>query len=224
MHQIETGQQIGQTVYEMVREAICDGLMSPDSRVIQNDVAKRLGVSRQPVHQALQQLHKEGFLVESGRRGLVVARIDSDFARQLYEFRAALDSAAAVAAAENASRADRNRGERIIRAGRAAIADGDLGAMATADFAFHDFIYDLSGNKLIQAAARMNWHHVRRSIMLLADKPTRLGPFWDEHDQILHAVVSRDPVSAGRLAQGHAISSGNILVLLRDPSLSPASA
>ena len=152
----------------------------------------------------------------------MVARIDSDFARQLYEFRATLDSAAAVAA-QSATEQIGRRGERIIRAGRSAIADGDLGAMATADFAFHDFIYHLSGNKLIQAAARMNWHHVRRSIMLLADKPTRLGPFWDEHDQILHAVVSRDPVSAGRLAQGHAISSGKILVLLHDPSIGPAS-
>jgi DNA-binding GntR family transcriptional regulator len=214
MRQIETGPQVGQAVYERIREAICEGLMPPDSRVIQNDLAERLGVSRQPVHQALQQLHKEGFLTESGRRGLVVAPIDSDFARQLYEFRGALDSAAAVAAARNASRADRKRGEQIIHAGRSAIASGDLGAMATADFAFHEFIYQLSGNKLIEAAARMNWHHVRRSIMLLADKPTRLGPFWDEHNEILGAIVSRDPVAAGQLAQGHAISSGKVLVLL----------
>ncbi len=222
MNRIEPGQQIGQAVYETIREAICEGVMAPDSRVIQNDLAERLGVSRQPVHQALQQLHKDGFLTESGRRGLVVAPIDRDFARQLYEFRAALDSAAAAAAAHNASRADRKRGERIIHTGRTAIADGDLGAMATADFAFHEFIYQLSGNKLIETAARMNWHHVRRSIMLLADKPTRLGPFWDEHDEILHAVVTGDPVTAGQLAGGHAISSGKVLVLLRDAQVETA--
>ena len=63
----------------------------------------------------------------------------------------------------------------------------------------------------------MNWHHVRRSIMLLAVKPTRLGPFWDEHNEILCAIVSRDPVAAGQLAQGHAISSGKVLVLLESP-------
>lgn len=216
MQQITPGTQIGQAVYETIREAICDGLMPPDTRVIQDDLAQRLGVSRQPVHLALQQLRREGFLTETGRRGLVVAPIDTDFARELYEFRAALDRAAAIAAAKNATRADRARGEQIIRTGRAAVADGDLGAMATADYAFHQFIYQLSGNRLIEQTARMNWHHVRRSIMLLADRPTKLGPFWDEHDEILRAVVSGDAAAAGQLAQGHAIDSGKVLVRLRD--------
>jgi DNA-binding GntR family transcriptional regulator len=214
MQQIATGSPVSQIVYETIREAICDGVMPPDTRVVEDEVARRLGVSRQPVHQALRQLRRESFLIESGKRGLVVAPIDTEFARQLYELRAALDSAAAIAAARHAAPSDRARGERIIRAGRGAVADGDLAAMATADFAFHDFIYQLSGNKLIEATAHMNWHHVRRSIMLLADRPTKLGPFWDEHDQILQAIVSRDPVAAGELARGHAIASCNVLVRL----------
>jgi DNA-binding GntR family transcriptional regulator len=220
MQQIVAGSPVSQIVYETIREAICDGVMPPDTRVVEDEVARRLGVSRQPVHQALRQLRREGFLIESGKRGLVVAPIDTEFARQLYELRAALDSAAAIAAARNVLPADRARGERIIRAGRGAVADGDLAAMATADFAFHDFVYQLSGNKLIEATAHMNWHHIRRSIMLLADRPTKLGPFWDEHDQILQAIVNRDPVAAGELARGHAIASCNVLVRL-DPAPAP---
>jgi DNA-binding GntR family transcriptional regulator len=215
MRQIVSASPVAQVVYETIREAICDGVIPPDTRVVEDEVARRLGVSRQPVHQALRQLRQESFLIESGRRGLVVAPIDTEFARQLYELRAALDSAAAIAAARQASCRDRTRGEQIIRAGRAAVADGDLAAMATADFAFHDFIYQLSGNKLIEATARMNWHHVRRSIMLLADRPTTLGPFWDEHDQILHAIIERDPSAAGELARSHAIASGRVLVRLQ---------
>ncbi|RAI58513.1 hypothetical protein DOO78_14160 [Roseicella frigidaeris] len=125
--------------------------------------------------------------------------------------RAALDAAAAVAAARKAGPEDRLRGERIIREGRAAVADGDLAAMASADFAFHDFVYSLAGNRLIAQTARMNWHHVRRSIMLLAGEPTKLGPFWDEHDQILQAVVGRDATAAAQLAQHHALASSRIL-------------
>ncbi len=83
--------------------------------------------------------------------------------------------------------------------------------MVTADFSFHDFIYQLAGNSLISAAAYMNWHHVRRSILLLAKAPIRLGPFWDEHDSILQAVIARDPAGAGQLAQSHAIGSGEVL-------------
>jgi DNA-binding GntR family transcriptional regulator len=211
MRQITPGPQIGETVYEAIRDAICDGILQPDERVVQDELAQRLGVSRQPVHQAMQQLRKEGFLVEAGKRGLVVAPLDLDFARQVYELRAALDGPAAVAAAQHAEAADRARGEQIIRAGRAAVADGDLAAMASADFAFHDFIYHLAGNTLIASTARNNWHHVRRSIMLLAKKPTRLGPFWDEHEAILGAVVSGDSLSAGQLAQRHALSSAKAI-------------
>lgn len=211
MRQITPTPQIGDTVYEAIRDAICDGALPPDERVVQDELAQRLGVSRQPVHQALQQLRKEGFLTETGRRGLIVAPLDPDFARQIYELRAALDGPAAIAAARNAGPEDRIAGERIIRLGRGAVADGDLAAMASADFAFHDFIYGLCGNTLIALTARNNWHHVRRSIMLLAKVPTKLGPFWDEHEAILGAVVSGDSEAAGQLAQQHAMASAKVV-------------
>jgi DNA-binding GntR family transcriptional regulator len=97
------------------------------------------------------------------------------------------------------------------RAGRAAVADGDLRAMATADFNSHDLVYQLAGNRLILAAAHMNWRHVRRSILLLAKRPIRLGPFWDERDAILQAVIASDPVAAAQLAHEHALGSGQVV-------------
>lgn len=211
MRPILPGPQIGEAVYDALRDAICDGILQPDKRLVQDELAQRLGVSRQPVHQALQQLRKEGFLTETGRRGLVVAPLDLDVARQVYELRAALDSASAAAAARRASTLDRAEGERIIRAGRAAVADGDLAAMVSADFAFHNYIYGLADNELIAATARLNWHHVRRSIMLLATRITKLGPFWDEHEAILGAVVSGDGKAAARLAQEHAFLSAQTI-------------
>jgi DNA-binding GntR family transcriptional regulator len=47
--------------------------------------------------------------------------------------------------------------------------------------------------------------------MLLAKKPTKLGPFWDEHAAILSAVVSGDKAAAGQLAQSHALSSAKVI-------------
>lgn len=211
MQPIQPGPQIGETVYETIRNAICDGVLKPDERVVQDELAQRLGVSRQPVHQALQQLRKEGFLTETGRRGLVVAPLDLDFVRQVYELRAALDAPAAEAAAHRAVAADRIEGERIIRMGRAAVQDGDVAAMASADYAFHNFVYVLGGRTLIAQTARMNWHHVRRSIMLLASAPTRFGPFWDEHEAILDAVVRGDAAAAGQLARDHAYASARTI-------------
>ena len=210
--------QVTDTVYDTLLQAICDGVLAPDTRLIQDELAERLGTSRQPVHLALQQLRKDGFVTEAGRRGLVVAPLDQTFTAELYEMRAALDGAAAVAAAKHAGPEHRAQGERILREGRAAVAEGDLAAMASVDFAFHDFIYTLGGNRLIAQTARLNWHHIRRSIMLLAGEPTKLGPFWDEHDQILQAVVGRDAVAAAQLAQHHALTSSRILSRLPMPT------
>ncbi len=203
--------EVTEAAYEAILDAICDGSLQPGQRLIEGDLAQRLGVSRLPVHQALKQLRREGFLIDAGRRGLAVAAIDCDFAREIYELRAALDSAAAVWAARRASTADRACGEAIIRAGRAAVADGDLRAIASADFRFHDFIYQLGGNRLIAVAAHANWHHVRRSFQLLGGRAMRLGPLWDEHDAILRAVIARDAVAAGQLAHDHAIGCVEIL-------------
>lgn len=211
MQPLQNTADVTDAVYETILDGICDGSLEPGQRLVEGEMAARLGTSRLPVHQAMKQLQKEGFLVLAGRRGLSVAAIDARMALEVYELRAALDGAAAVTAATNATPADRVRGQAIIAAGRTAVADGDLRAMATADFRFHDFIYELGANRLIAAAARMNWHHVRRSILLLAKRPIRLGPFWDEHDAILQAVVARDPVAAAQLAREHAIGSGAIL-------------
>ena len=63
----------------------------------------------------------------------------------------------------------------------------------------------------VKSKSIMNWHHVRRSILLLAKLPIRLGPFWDEHDAILSAVVAGNPSEAERLARDHAICSGKAL-------------
>lgn len=211
MQPVQINPDVTDTVYNTILDAICDGSLEPGQRLVEGDLAARLGTSRLPVHQALKQLQKEGFLTLPGKRGLSVAAIDARTAIEVYELRAALDTAAAISAAQNAQPADRARGQAIIRAGRAAVADGDLRAMATADFNFHDFIYQLGANRLISAAAHMNWHHVRRSILLLAGRPVRLGPFWDEHDGILQAIIAGDATAAAQLAQQHAIGSAAVL-------------
>ena len=60
-------------VYQRLLYAICVGEFAPDTRLTQEDLAATLGVSRQPVMQALRLLKKEGFVSDAGRRGLQVA-------------------------------------------------------------------------------------------------------------------------------------------------------
>jgi DNA-binding GntR family transcriptional regulator len=74
-------------VYARILEAITDRTLLPGQRIRQNELAEKLGVSRQPVSHALHLLHRQGLITESGRRGFEVTQLDPERIRQLYEAR-----------------------------------------------------------------------------------------------------------------------------------------
>ncbi len=80
--------------YEAILAAICDGDLASGQKVTQDELALKLNVSRQPVIQALLLLKMQGFVRESGKRGIVVAPLESGSITHLYEVRSALDGAA----------------------------------------------------------------------------------------------------------------------------------
>ena len=91
-----------QQVYERLRELIIDGRLAPGTRIVETDVAERLGVSRTPVRGALQRLQQEGFVVDSPtlrQNRPTVAPLTSDDARELFLLVGALEGLAAHRAA-----------------------------------------------------------------------------------------------------------------------------
>src|SRR5580704_1700468 len=87
-------------VYTRILEAIIDRTLPPGHRIRQNELAEKLGVSRQPISHALHLLHRQGLVAESGRKGFEVTQLDPLRIRQLYEVRGAIDALAARLAAE----------------------------------------------------------------------------------------------------------------------------
>src|SRR6266566_4270015 len=86
-------------VYGRILEAIIDRTLPPGQRITQNELAEKLGVSRQPVSHALHLLHRQGLVAESRRRGFEVTELNPARIRQLYEVRGAIDALAARLAA-----------------------------------------------------------------------------------------------------------------------------
>ena len=107
-------------VYARILDGIVDRTLPPGHRIRQNELAEKLGVSRQPVSHALHLLHRQGLVAESGRKGFEVTQLDPLRIRQLYEVRGAIDALAAKLAAgrvktDAPGRADL---ETALRAGR----------------------------------------------------------------------------------------------------------
>lgn len=189
--------------YDAILDAISGGELPAGARINQDELAARLNVSRQPIVQALALLKVQGFVRETGRRGVVVAPLDADFISHLYELRSALDGAACRGAALRGSAEAKLWGPALIVEGRAAFASGSVKRMVDADMRFHRLLYDLCGNPMIAETAALHWHHIRRLIGgYLQHYPMR--DVWDEHQAILDAVIAGDPDRAEAAARHHA--------------------
>src|ERR1700755_3280034 len=108
-------------VYLRILDAITDRTLPPGHRIRQNELAEKLGVSRQPVSHALHLLHRQGLIAESGRKGFEGVQLDPVRIRQLYEVRGAIDALAARLAAgrSKTDSAGRSHLEAALRAGHA---------------------------------------------------------------------------------------------------------
>ena len=198
--------------YEAILAAIADGRLAPRARLIQDELAETLGVSRQPVGQALQLLRKHGIVSDAVRRGLIVAPLDFNFVRDLFDIRLAFDAIAAHhAAARNAALA-REKGLAIVKKGKAAIKTGVIAKMIAADMEFHFFLYGLSENSLIAEISEPHWHYLRRLMgeTLLHDETPE--DIWAQHEAIMQAVAQGRPDEAENLAREHISTASRVML------------
>ena len=195
-------------VYEAILDDICNGAIEAGTHLVQEQIASRLDVSRQPVQQAMALLKADGVLAEVGRRGLQVTPLNLDLMRHHYDIRAALDGLAArLAAVEARSGANgvRAAGETILRAGNAAVAAGDIAGQVRQDAAFHRLIYDASQNPLLAAAAEPHWRFLRRAMSQVLRHAQTPETIWRQHADILGAVIDGDAEAASRKAVDHCL-------------------
>lgn len=195
---------------DAIRAAIMSGDLAPGTPLAQEDLAARLGVSRQPISHALVLLKHEGLVVERGRKGQMVAPIDAERLLGLYQVRGALDRLAAGLAAQRAAagQAEAPPLAALIGDGEAAAACQDIAALVEADVAFHAALYDLSGNPEIATTAQVFWPHMRRSMRVVLEDRSSWNTIWREHAAIAEAVLAGDEERAGALAFQHAKSAG----------------
>ena len=206
---------IVEQAYQTILDAICEGRLEPGERLTQESVAAKLSVSRQPVGQALLLLKQQKFVTEAGRRGLMVAPLDREFMRWIYELRLGIDPLAATLAAQRASAPDVERGREIIMSGERAMREASIAQLIAADMAFHMFVYDISGNRLFGDTMRQLWNHLRRAMREVLQHRDYRKQVWAEHEQMLHAIGERDAEAAAALARAHLANAAvNVQVTL----------
>lgn len=199
-------------VYDRILEAITDRTLPPGHRIRQNELAERLGVSRQPVSHALHLLHRQGLVAESGRRGFEVTRLDPSRIRQLYEVRGAIDALAARLAAGRARTdpAGRAQIEAALQAGRTIGSRTSLAQLIALDVDFHRAIYRLAGNPAIEEMIAPQWPHMRRSMATVLAELDYRDSAWAEHETIAAQILAGNARAAEGAASAHAQTAGRM--------------
>ena len=201
---------------EQVRKAIVSeiaaGKLKPGERIIQEQIAQVLGVSRQPVQQALLLLRNQGVLRDAAGRGLVVTSLDPKQVRHMYEIRAVIEGLAFRKAAENNPDRAKKLGPALILNGRKSVKSRSVAQMIAADIKFHDFIYSLSENPLIAPSMEVQWTNTQRVMgeVLMPDETPR--DIWDQHEALLEAVMAGDAVTAEAMARHHITQAADFMI------------
>lgn len=195
------GQPLRSLVCDELRRLVITGELAPGTRLVENRLATRLGVSRNPVREALQTLASEGFVELLPRRGAVVAQVSPEQAGDLFDIRMALEPLAARLAARNASPEHLARLRQVLETARAATDRGELDLLAACNTEFHQLVVAAGGNDylsllLAPMARRVQW-------VFRASAASRAPHSWTEHAGLLNAVVDRDEEYAAALAAAH---------------------
>ena len=212
---IESTPDLVEQVYASLLDAISDGTLAPGARIMKEEIAAQLAVSRQPVLQALRLLRKDGFVLDAPGRGVLVAPLDVNTVVQIYQVRSTLDALAAQLAAKSHA----VLGAQLITEGRLAARGTDIKAMMTADAAFHTAIYAASGNPLLAQTAKTHWHHIRRAMGAVLQVSTMRESIWDEHEAIAKAIAHGNAAQAETLIRQHGEDAGRNLAFLLTEAL-----
>lgn len=187
---------------EEIRAAILNGTLPAGSRIRQEDLAARLGVSREPVRKALIVLEQEGLILNVGNRGAIVAPLDLPLISEIYELRAALESYVAGKVAGQVG-FDGAGLRKIIEQGRRAVRAASLDQMIELDMRFHTEIYRASGSRVVMEVMETQWGHMRRAMLMVLTAAGYRKQVWDEHENLLDAMVRKDVARARTLAAEH---------------------
>ncbi len=193
-------------------DEIASGQLQPGERIIQEQVAQALGVSRQPVQQALLLLRNQGVLRDAPGRGLIVAPLDPEHVEHMYDMRSAIEGLAARRAALACTEQAARQGAALVEAGRKAVASGAVARMIAADIRFHEFLYGLSGNPLIGSAMSTHLTYTQRVMGEVLNRDQTPRDIWDQHAQILEAISARDADRAEQLARAHVSQAAGFVV------------
>jgi DNA-binding GntR family transcriptional regulator len=190
-----------ESVYEALTQMIIAGRLQPGQHLVEVELARLLGVSRQPVREALQRLHNDGWVDLRPGYGAMVHVPAEDEVDQLLNVRTVLESEAARLAATHATAEAIAELREMCATGTRMAKEGDIDGAVRVNGEFHRRIAELSGNRFLadfaaQVDRRVRWYYTPVA-------PARGQASWREHARVISAIADRDAEKASNVMREH---------------------
>ncbi len=169
-------------------------------------MAEELGVSRNPVREAIRALASEGLIDVTARRGASVSKMSEQEARETIEVRAILEGHNAGLAARRQDKEIIKRIENVLRKGLQAVADRRFELFTELNQEFHGALYTAGRNTVLGEI--LEKLRDRTATLFAPTDPVRQARNWNEHAEILRAVIDGDERQAASLASEHVMRAG----------------
>lgn len=188
--------------YAMIKDAILSGRFEPGRRLVEQETANLLGLSRSPVREAFRRLEQEGYL-KASRAGVIVEQVSLKDVHDLYYVRQRLEGMACALAAERAGGDDITHLRQILSAMETALKEKNQEQVTRTGYEFHNMLYTLSDNRYLVDTLTLLSEQIRRFRSLNVEIPQRGLDALKEHRRVVDAIARHDATEADRLSQEH---------------------
>ena len=189
--------------YDAIRDAILSGRHAPGQRLVTEELAKELGVSRMPVREALHRLEVSGLITITPHKGAVVSHLSEAEVAEIFHIRAVLEGLATRLAAGRMTLADHKRLGALLGEMERAARARDPGKVLVLNRDFHAVIWRAARAPRLLELLENLYDACQRFRNLSVRLPGRLNQITQEHRRIARALAQRDTAAAERNANAH---------------------
>ena len=205
-----------QEVLGALRAAILANTIPAGSRLLEAEVAQRMGVSRAPVREAIRHLEQEGLVEFFPHRGAVVIGLPEREIDAIYELRAIIEGRAMADVAGNVTDEQLDQLEAVINEMRDKLGSRDIEAIAEIDLRFHGLIVQWSGLTLLRHIWSSLDGLVRLRSYQALDRPGKTARYFltnaaASHVALIDALRAGDPAAAAQAARDHVLEVPSLL-------------
>ena len=191
-------------VFNTLRDAILTGKLVPGERLMENQLAEKLGVSRTPVSEALRMLELENLVELVPRKGAQVLDMSEKDITNILEVRSALEGLATSLACKKMTKEDLQQLKNMEVDFEKAVADNDVEHFVDIDEDFHDLIFAATENdKLINIFRNLRIQLYRYRMAQAKNNETSMSTIVAHHRSIIRAIENHDAEEGASIAQGH---------------------